>query len=78
MKLQTSGSLISIQEKEILNWTPVYCTKSADLEFFFFADNLAASFLNLFMRVSYLKVICAQSWGHLEAIGDLRGPKSSS
>ena len=24
------------------------------------------------MSVSYLKVICARSWGHIEAIGDLR------
>ena len=49
MRLQTgraSGSLISIQEKEILNWTPVFAPKSEVLDFFPFDDNLAASFLN--------------------------------
>ena len=28
------------------------------------------------MSVSYLKVICAQSWGHIEAFGDLRSAKN--
>ena len=45
--------------------------KSADLEIFLFADNLRTSFLILFMSVSYPKVICAQSWGHIEALGTL-------
>ena len=28
------------------------------------------------MSVSYLKVICARSWGHIEALGDLRSAKN--
>ena len=28
------------------------------------------------MSVSYQKVICARSWGHIEAIGDLRSAKN--
>ena len=28
------------------------------------------------MSVSYLKAICAQSWGHIEAFGDLRIAKN--
>ena len=28
------------------------------------------------MSVSYQKVICARSWGHIEAFGDLRSAKN--
>ena len=48
----------------------VITLKSADLELFLESDNLPASFLNLFMSVSYQKVICAQSWDHKETFKD--------
>ena len=37
--------------------TLYFVLKSEDLEFSYFADTLAASFLNPFLRFSYLKVI---------------------
>ena len=55
-----------------------FTLKLVYLEFFLLADNLPASFFNIFMRVSYLKVIHAQPGGHIEAFGDLRSPKISS
>ena len=58
MRLQSgkaSGSITSIQKEEILNWRPYFALKSADLGFSLFADTLSASFLNPFMRVSYLE-----------------------
>ena len=58
--------------------TLYFALKSADLEFYLFADTLPASSLNPFMRVSYLKVICAQPGGHIEAFGDLKNPKTGS
>ena len=36
------------------------------------------TFLNILESISDLKVISAQSWGHIEALWDLRSPKSSS
>ena len=47
--------------------------KSPDPDFCPFANYLLGSFLNIFKSISDLKVICAQSWGHIEA---LRGPRS--
>ena len=41
--------------------------KSPDPHFCPFANHLPASFLNIFESISDLKVICAQSWGHIEA-----------
>ena len=58
--------------------TLYFALKSADLEFSLFADTLPASFLNPFMRVSYLNIICARPGGYIEAFGDLRSPKISS
>ena len=50
--------------------------KSPDLRLF--ADHLPDSFLKPLEFISYLKVICAQSWGPKEPIWDLRSPKMSS
>ena len=44
--------------------------KSPDPDFCPFSNHLPASFLNIFENISDLKVICAQSWGHLEANGE--------
>ena len=38
-----------------------------NLDFFLFADHLLDSLLDSFTSVSYLTVICAQSWGYTEA-----------
>ena len=51
--------------------------KSPDPDFCPFANHLPASFLNIFESISDLKVICAQSWGHLEALWGPRSPKTS-
>ena len=52
--------------------------KSPDLEFALHADHLHDSFLKPLEFISYLKVICAHSWGPKEPILDLRSPKMSS
>ena len=60
-------------------WNTLYMRpKSPDLGFALFADHLPDSFLKPLEFISYLKVICAQSWGHKEPIWDLRSPKKSS
>ncbi len=45
-----------------------------DPDFCPFANHLLGSFLNIFESISDLKVICAQSLGHIEA---LRGPTTA-
>ena len=52
--------------------------KTEDLSFLFFANHLPTSMLNPFESISYQKVICAQSWGHIEALWGPRSPKTSS
>ena len=51
--------------------------KSPDLGFILFADHLPDSFLKPLELISYLNVICAQSWEPKEAFGNLRGNKIS-
>ena len=52
--------------------------KSPNLQFLPFAYHLPNSISNPLWSISDLKVICARSWGDIEAIGDLRSPKTSS
>ena len=60
-------------------WNTLYMMpKSPDLGFALFADHLPDSFLKPLEFISYLKVICTQSWGPKEPIWDLRSPKISS
>ena len=48
------------------------------LDLLFLLTIWSAQFLKPFEFISYLKVICAQSWGPIEPIWDLRSPKRSS
>ena len=60
-------------------WNTLYMRpKLPDLGFALFADHLPDSFLKPLELLSYLKVICAQSWGPKKPILDLRSPKMSS
>ena len=49
--------------------------KSQDLRFVLFPGHLPDSLLLSLELISYLKVICAQSWQHIKALWDLRSPK---
>ena len=60
-------------------WNTLYMKpKSPVLGFALFADHLPDSFLKPLEFISYLKVICAQSWGPKEPIWDIRSPKMRS
>ncbi len=52
--------------------------KSPDPDFCPFAYHLRALFLNIFESISDLKVICTQSWGHIEVLWGPRSLKTSS
>ena len=52
--------------------------KTEDLSILFFANHLPASMLNPFESISYQKVICAQSLGHIEVLWGPRSLKTSS
>ena len=55
--------------------TLIIMPKSQDLRFVLFPGHLPDSLLLSLELISYLKVICAQSWQHIEALWDLRSPK---
>ena len=57
--------------------TLIIMPKSQDLRFVLFPGHLPDSLLLSLELISYLKVICAQSWQHIEALWDLRSPKIS-
>ena len=59
-------------------WNTLYMRPKSPTWICFFADHLSDSFLKPLEFISYLKVICAQSWGLKEPIWDLRSPKMSS
>ena len=55
--------------------TLIIMPKSQDLRFVLIPGHQPDSLLLSLELISYLKVICAQSWQHIEALWDLRSPK---
>ena len=54
--------------KQNISEIPWKSTSNHQILQFFLFNLLLGSLQNLFLCVSDLKVICAQSWGHIEAL----------
>ena len=65
------------REKNSCLGHPVYCAQITRSWFFPFSNKLPNSFLGSFKCISDLKVICAQSWGDIEALWAIRSAKLS-
>ena len=69
---------IQYREKKSFLGHPAYCSQITRSWFFPFSIWLPDWFLKSFKCISDLKVICAQSWGDIEAFLALRSAKVSS
>ena len=80
MNVRLRSMLVKIQYRRRNHfWDTQYIVlESPDLEFSLFSYQLPDSLLKSFKCISDLKVICAQSWGDIEALWALRSAKVSS